>query len=61
MEFNESCVCCQANQAIFMAKKKNQSIASKKYYQINRDRIIVGILKKYYRRKQSSEKKYLSI
>ena len=59
MEFYESCVCCQANQSIFMTKKKNQSQASKKYYQRNRDRIIVDILKKYYRRKQSEKNIYL--
>ena len=59
MEFNESCACCQTNQAIFMTKKQNQSLAARKYYQRNREKIIVDILKKYYRRKQSEKNIYL--
>ena len=54
MEFNDQCVCCRANQLIFMKKKTNQSLAARRYYTKNRDKIVVDTLKKYYKRKQQS-------
>ena len=56
MEFSDACPCCDANQKLFIRKKEKQSLAAKRYYDKNRDKIIVDILKKYYRRKQQNTK-----
>ena len=51
MEFNPACVCCRKNVEIQNQTKQSQRKASAKYYQKHRERVILAILKKYYKRK----------
>ena len=48
MLFEETCPCCTQNKTIFDTQKKRLSASSKRYYEKNREKIIIKTLKRYY-------------